>query len=68
MVFNKRNIVQSVILSGIFYGFGLALFGRLSVAQSLLIAIVVYAGQVAFSARWIGQVPDLVPSNGCGGH
>jgi uncharacterized protein len=48
-------IAQSVILSGIFYGFGLALFGRLSVAQSLVIAIVIYAGQVAFSAWWLGR-------------
>ena len=48
-------IAQSVILSGIFYGFGLALFGRLSVAQSLVIAIVIYAGQAAFSAWWLGR-------------
>ena len=46
-------IAQSVILSCIFYGFGLALFGRLSVAQSIAVAIVIYAAQAAFSAWWL---------------
>jgi uncharacterized protein len=34
-------------------GFGLALFGRLSVAQSFAVAIVIYAAQAAFSAWWL---------------
>jgi uncharacterized protein len=46
-------IAQSLVLSGIFYGFGLALFGRLSSAQSLMIAIVIYAAQAVVSARWL---------------
>ena len=46
-------IVQSLILSWIFYGFGLALFGRLSVPESLGIAVVIYAAQAAFSAWWL---------------
>jgi uncharacterized protein len=48
-------IAQSVILSLIFYGFGLALFGQLSVAQSLAIAVLIYAGQAAFSAWWLSR-------------
>jgi uncharacterized protein len=48
-------IAQSLILSCIFYGFGLALFGRLSVAQSLVVAIVIYTTQAAFSAWWLGR-------------
>jgi uncharacterized protein len=48
-------IAQSLILSGIFYGFGLALFGQLSVAQSLVVAVVIYAAQAAFSAWWLGR-------------
>jgi len=48
-------IAQSLILSGIFYGFGLALFGKLSVAQSLVVAIVIYAMQAALSAWWLGR-------------
>ena len=46
-------IVQSIVLSFVFYGFGLALFGRLSVEQALVIAVLVYAAQVAFSAWWL---------------
>lgn len=46
-------IAQSVILSCLFYGFGLALFGWLSVAQSIAIAIAIYAVQAAFSAWWL---------------
>jgi uncharacterized protein len=46
-------IVQSIVLSWIFYGFGLALFGRLSIAQSLIVAVLIYAAQAAFSAWWL---------------
>jgi uncharacterized protein len=46
-------IVQSIILSWVFYGFGLALFGRLSVPQSLAVALAIYATQAAFSAGWL---------------
>jgi uncharacterized protein len=46
-------LAQSVILSCIFYGFGLALFGRLGVAQSIAVAVIVYAAQAAFSAWWL---------------
>jgi len=46
-------LAQSVILSFIFYGFGLALFGRLSVAQSIAVAVAIYAVQAAFSAWWL---------------
>lgn len=46
-------ISQSIILSWIFYGFGLALFGRLSIAQSIAVAIVIYAAQAAFSRWWV---------------
>jgi uncharacterized protein len=46
-------IAQSIILSCIFYGFGRALFGRLRVAQSIAVAIVIYAAQAAFSAWWL---------------
>jgi uncharacterized protein len=46
-------VVQSIILSCIFYGFGLALFGRLSIVQSLAIAAAIYAAQALFSAAWL---------------
>jgi len=46
-------IVQSILLSWVFYGFGIALFGRLSVPQSLAVALAIYAAQAAFSAGWL---------------
>ena len=48
-------LIQSIILSWIFYGFGLALFGRLSVPQSLAVALVIYAAQAALSAWWLSR-------------
>jgi uncharacterized protein len=48
-------LIQSIILSWIFYGFGLALFGRLSVPQSLAVALVIYAAQAATSAWWLSH-------------
>jgi uncharacterized protein len=48
-------LIQSIILSWIFYGFGLALFGRLSVLESLAVAVVIYAAQAALSAWWLGR-------------
>jgi len=46
-------LTQSVILGWIFYGYGLGLFGRLSVAAALAVALVLYAAQIAFSAWWL---------------
>jgi uncharacterized protein len=48
-------LLQSIILSWIFYGFGLALFGQLSVPQSLAVALVIYAAQAAASAWWLNH-------------
>ncbi len=46
-------LAQSVILGWIFYGYGLGLFNRLEAASALAIGLVVYAGQVVFSAWWL---------------
>lgn len=46
-------LVQSIVLSFVFCGFGLALFGRLSFEQALVIAVLVYTAQAAFSAWWL---------------
>jgi uncharacterized protein len=48
-------LVQSITLSCIFYSFGFALFGRLSVAQAIAIAAAIYTAQAAFSAWWLGR-------------
>ena len=48
-------LVQSIVLSCMFYSFGFALFGRLSVAQAIAIASAIYTAQAAFSAWWLGR-------------
>jgi len=46
-------ISQSVILGFVFYGYGLGLFGKLTLAEGLAVVIVLYAAQVAFSRWWL---------------
>jgi uncharacterized protein len=46
-------LAQSIIFGLIFYGYGLGLFGRMSVSAAFAIGIVVYLGQVLFSAWWL---------------
>jgi uncharacterized protein len=46
-------LAQSVIFGLIFYGYGLGLFGRISVSAASAIGLVVYVGQVLFSAWWL---------------
>jgi uncharacterized protein len=48
-------LAQSVIFGWIFYGYGLGLFGHLGATTAIVIGIVVYAGQVVFSAWWLGR-------------
>lgn len=44
---------QSILANLLFMGFGLALFGQLSRAELLLLAVVVFAAQVLFSVVWL---------------
>ena len=46
-------LAQSVICGWIFYGYGLGQFGRLGVAATLAIGVVIYVAQVMFSAWWL---------------
>jgi uncharacterized protein len=46
-------LMQSVIFGWLFYGYGLGLFDKLSVAAALAIGTGVYVLQVAFSAYWL---------------
>jgi uncharacterized protein len=48
-------LMQSLIFSSIFYGYGLGLFGRLGATSALAIGIAVYVGQVFFSKWWLGR-------------
>jgi uncharacterized protein len=46
-------LLQSLIFGWVFYGYGLALFGKLGVSSALAFGTVVYAGQAIFSAWWL---------------
>ena len=46
-------VMQSIVFSAIFFGWGLGLFGKLGAAMALLIGVGVYVGQMIFSARWL---------------
>jgi uncharacterized protein len=46
-------LAQSVVLSLLFYGYGLGLYGRLGSAAGAGIGLALYAAQVAFSCAWL---------------
>ena len=46
-------LLQSVIFTWVFFGYGLGYFGRLGAADTLIFGIVVYTCQVALSAIWL---------------
>ncbi len=48
-------VMQSLVFGAIFFGWGLGLFGQLGAAQGLLIGVLVYVGQIVFSAWWLGR-------------
>jgi uncharacterized protein len=48
-------LAQSVILSWIFYGYGLALFGRSTVLETLAICLAIYIAQAGVSMWWLGR-------------
>jgi uncharacterized protein len=45
-------LMQSVICTTIFYGYGLGLFGRIGVAAGLALSLAIFAAQVVLSVWW----------------
>jgi uncharacterized protein len=48
-------LAQSLVLSLLFYGYGLGLYGRLGSLAAVGVGLAVYAGQVVFSWAWLGR-------------
>jgi uncharacterized protein len=48
-------LMQSLSCVLIFYGFGLGLAGQVQPAAALLLAVGIYAGQIAFSQWWLSR-------------
>lgn len=46
-------LTQSVVLSVVFYGWGLGLFGKDGEAKAALLGLVLYGAQIMFSAWWL---------------
>ncbi len=46
-------LMQSVLLGFVFYGYGLGLFGKLTLETGACIAVALYAAQVVFSQWWL---------------
>lgn len=46
-------LTQSLVMSGIFYGFGVGLFGKLKPAPAMMIVVAIYAVQIAASRLWL---------------
>jgi uncharacterized protein len=48
-------LLQSLICSTIFYGYGLGLFGQIGTAAGLVLAVVIYALQIPLSNWWLSH-------------
>ncbi|WP_329742005.1 DUF418 domain-containing protein [Dyella sp. A6] len=46
-------LMQSVIFSWVFYGYGLGCFGRMGLLEALALGLAVYVGQIVLSAIWL---------------
>jgi uncharacterized protein len=51
----SNYLAQSILFALVFYGYGLALFGKLAPAPAAAFGVAVYAGQLAFSVWWLNR-------------
>jgi uncharacterized protein len=51
----SNYLMQSVIATTLFYGYAFGFYYRIGPAIGLLIALAIYAAQVAYSAWWMGR-------------
>jgi uncharacterized protein len=49
----SNYLLQSLVCTFIFYGYGLGLFGRVGAAVGLALTIVIYACQLPLSVWWL---------------
>jgi uncharacterized protein len=48
-------LLQSIICTTLFFGYGLGLQGKLGIAGGVVLALAIYAGQVALSRWWLSR-------------
>jgi uncharacterized protein len=51
----SNYLLQTVICTTLFYGYGFGLYGRIDTATGLLLTIVIFALQIPLSAWWLGR-------------
>lgn len=48
-------LLQTVICTTLFYGYGLGLYGKIGIAAGILLTILIYALQIPFSKWWLSH-------------
>jgi uncharacterized protein len=48
-------LLQSVVCTILFYGYGLGLYAKIGIAGSIVLTIAIFAAQVALSTWWLGR-------------
>lgn len=48
-------LLQSIICTLLFYGYGFGLHGKMSIAQGLALSVLIWAVQVGFSVLWLSR-------------
>jgi len=48
-------LLQSVLCTLLFYGYGFGLYGKFGIAGGIVLTIAIFAGQIAFSTWWLGS-------------
>ena len=51
----SNYLLQSLICTTIFYGYGLGLFGQVGAAAGIMLTIVIYALQIPWSHWWLAR-------------
>ena len=49
----SNYLLQSLVCTTIFYSYGLGLFGSVGRAAGLVLAVVIYLAQLAFTGWWL---------------
>jgi uncharacterized protein len=49
-------LLQSIIFTTLFYGYGLGLYGKIGPAAGMALTVLVYGLQIRMSVSWLGRL------------
>jgi uncharacterized protein len=49
----SNYVLQSLVCSGLFYGYGFGLYEKVGAFESLLLTVAIYLAQIALSVWWL---------------